>query len=1076
MSTPWFDRVADSTRVWSSNTMLRKVIQQLRADCGGDELFEPLPGSSSPSVQPPSAKSFRSPRTRLGLLLRSRWRFICVTAVLLPVIGAAIYSSLLNQIALGGVGPDVASAPPAFSWSSPEAIDSEAPYARAIPITSMSCASTTLCLAATENHGELISSTNPTGTTEGTWSVLQTSLISEGATGYALAGATCVTAESSPFCVATGRNFNDPSEPGIAITTTEPTGDASAWHKTVFPTGLTTPPVCAYESSTTLCLISTGFNSELLVSTEPSGGASAWTGIEAGFTGYGIGTSGAACPSTTFCAAVSYGAQFVASSEPTKQSAWSSPLAIGLENAESLACPTASFCLVAGHNSEGETEIATSTDPSAGASSTWSTSKPTGISELGYYGGVSCSPDTSVPGPHVICFAGAGGTVAVSTDGGSTWSPEMFPGTLGQFGPAPVSCPSNSLCVAGTEGGLITYSTDAASGESASWSDGDQVTEGSNNTELYPHSCPSTSLCVATDGAGRIMTSIDPEAGKSSWAVAAPIDPGRSLTSVECPSTGLCVATDNAGDVLTSSDPEAGDKSWSKPVRVAPDSIARLACPSASLCVVVDQEGNLLTSTDPAGGAGAWTAPTAIDAGEYIESLSCATATFCVITDSSGNVLTSTKPSEGASSWSHPENPDPSEPIGAIACPSSSLCVAASGVNILTTTNPAGGASTWSLPVSVGHEQINQIRCPSATLCVATDGNDVVQSTDPAGGGATWSQPAELGPQYPSELACPSIALCIASSYEGYVYTTTHPARGISGWSAAQQIDEAGELSSVACPLSTLCVFGDSAANIITGKAAAGSEGTETPTESEEAGAETGNEAGGGGSTGDHSTATAATTTTAPVVTSPPESTTAPIVGQRETASPVSGTVTVRLKGTSKFVPLSGTAILPNGSELDATHGRVQITVATPTPGKTQSAEVYGGRFRIEQSKAHSGETRLILSLRLIGCPRARLPHGSAAAVASATMHRSSSHRHHHSRHHRSGPRSRHLWVSENGGSWGTNGRYLSTSVEGTGWLTLDKCNRSTVRVAAGRVKVRDLVRHKTETITAGKSYVARRK
>lgn len=71
------------------------------------------------------------------------------------------------------------------------------------------------------------------------------------------------------------------------------------------------------------------------------------------------------------------------------------------------------------------------------------------------------------------------------------------------------------------------------------------------------------------------------------------------------------------------------------------------------------------------------------------------------------------------------------------------------------------------------------------------------------------------------------------------------------------------------------------------------------------------------------------------------------------------------------------------------------------------------------------------------------------------------------------GPRSRRLWVSEIGGEWGANGRYVSTSVEGTTWLALDECTKSEVKVTAGRVKVLDLVRRKTKTVSAGHVYVA---
>jgi hypothetical protein len=184
----------------------------------------------------------------------------------------------------------------------------------------------------------------------------------------------------------------------------------------------------------------------------------------------------------------------------------------------------------------------------------------------------------------------------------------------------------------------------------------------------------------------------------------------------------------------------------------------------------------------------------------------------------------------------------------------------------------------------------------------------------------------------------------------------------------------------------------------------------------------------------------------------------APVFGRRETVSPVTGTVTIRLKGTTTFVPLSRPTSIPDGSEVDATDGRVIITVATP--GGTASAEVYGGRFRIHQDHTGSDETHFVLSLPLTACPRVALPHGSAATVAS---------------HRKRGPKARHLWVSEHGGSWGTNGRYVSTSVEGTRWLTLDECNQSEVQVAAGKVKVRDLVRKRSKTLVAGQHYTAKR-
>jgi hypothetical protein len=183
-----------------------------------------------------------------------------------------------------------------------------------------------------------------------------------------------------------------------------------------------------------------------------------------------------------------------------------------------------------------------------------------------------------------------------------------------------------------------------------------------------------------------------------------------------------------------------------------------------------------------------------------------------------------------------------------------------------------------------------------------------------------------------------------------------------------------------------------------------------------------------------------------------------PLLGKTTTAKVISGTVRVRLKGTHKFVALSALISLPDGSEVDATHGTVLITAATRT-GATESAEAYDGRFVIEQERKAPAETHLELSLPLTGCPKVRLPHGSAATASRVK--------------HRSGSTSRHLWVSEGGGNWGTNGRYVSTSVEGTHWLTLDECDRSVVKVAAGRVRVRDLVNGRTKVIGARQTYTA---
>ena len=188
---------------------------------------------------------------------------------------------------------------------------------------------------------------------------------------------------------------------------------------------------------------------------------------------------------------------------------------------------------------------------------------------------------------------------------------------------------------------------------------------------------------------------------------------------------------------------------------------------------------------------------------------------------------------------------------------------------------------------------------------------------------------------------------------------------------------------------------------------------------------------------------------------------TSPLLGEREAVRVAAGEVTVRAKGSTSFQPLTSAGTIPDGSEVDTTNGRAVIAVATKISGQTESAEIYGGRLLAHQDP-RLAETTLALSLPLTGCPRAVARGASRAAQATVSRHRPR-------------PRSRHLWVSESGGNWSTSGRYVSTSVEGTKWLTQDECGRSLVRVASGKVKVRDLIRKRTRIVSGGQTDVVRR-
>jgi hypothetical protein len=193
-------------------------------------------------------------------------------------------------------------------------------------------------------------------------------------------------------------------------------------------------------------------------------------------------------------------------------------------------------------------------------------------------------------------------------------------------------------------------------------------------------------------------------------------------------------------------------------------------------------------------------------------------------------------------------------------------------------------------------------------------------------------------------------------------------------------------------------------------------------------------------------------TVTGTVVPTPPGGIAPGVAG----ASSVRGRVLLRRRGQTTFTRIGAGALIPAGSELDTTLGRLHLTVATNRQGGTADATLSEGRFVFRQTGKTRLRTRFTLSQPLDGCGRAR----GRAATASRRRH---------------GHRRRHIWVTEKEGDFETRGQLVGTSVQGTTWLTADACRTSFVKVKQGTVAVRDLVLHRTVTVQAGQSYTVRK-
>ena len=192
--------------------------------------------------------------------------------------------------------------------------------------------------------------------------------------------------------------------------------------------------------------------------------------------------------------------------------------------------------------------------------------------------------------------------------------------------------------------------------------------------------------------------------------------------------------------------------------------------------------------------------------------------------------------------------------------------------------------------------------------------------------------------------------------------------------------------------------------------------------------------------------------TATPTPTPPSAPPAPPTLGRTAVAGVVSGTVFVRVPGSSTLQLLGADQNIPMGSLLNATHGVVRLTDAIDHKGHTQSATVWAGSFVVTQARTGRGLTTFKLAGSL-SCPSA---HGvtTAAARSRAPVK---------------------LWGKDNHGRYSTRGRNSVATVRGTVWETVESCAGTRTVVKRGLVSVRDLHRRRSVLVRAGHSYLAKR-
>jgi hypothetical protein len=352
--------------------------------------------------------------------------------------------------------------------------------------------------------------------TASTWTLRQLAPIPNSENEPVQIGLSGISCPSESFCVAVG------GREGTLAFSGEPTGGSASWHevKLEYPVGPgktcvegepdCEPPSGALQAvscaSQSLCALTT-YDGWIFVSSDPTGGSSAWLPVNVN----GKGQKGAthltsiSCPSPSFCAAVSggyknpNGGRVLTSTNPISGQ-WQTTQLVSQLDLRSISCGTPSFCVAAARGGR----LFASTDPIGGAPAWKEVTTPAGSGDLE---GASCVST-------VLCAVGnmTGNLLTTenpSAGAGATWSEANAGGSVQVTG---VSCPTAGACLAVDNNGDVTTSTDPAGGASA-WHFENLIPfkpEGQPHNALFGASCASTSLCALVAGEGRIFTSTDP--------------------------------------------------------------------------------------------------------------------------------------------------------------------------------------------------------------------------------------------------------------------------------------------------------------------------------------------------------------------------------------------------------------------------------------------------------------------------------------------------------------------------------------------------------------------------------------
>lgn len=276
------------------------------------------------------------------------------------------------------------------------------------------------------------------------------------------------------------------------------------------------------------------------------------------------------------------------------------PTPPGILDLTAVTCRTDGRCVTIGSTATGVVALASATTGSAWSQEGSLPANTTGATDI------SCSDDQAcwVTAHTAIDLDHVSGTVAVSVDGGASWSAVTMPPGIGYLNG--ISCLNGSTTGAGAlpTTTVAPTTTPAPSGGTASATA--PTTTAAPATTTPPVTTPPTGVAGANcsvvgttantlngtrTGHGLLLTS---ENGGAHWSVKPVSATSASLADVSCTAIGSCVAvgdsvatSNQAGMAILSGTPS---QPWKKPAVVgSPQPLTAVSCVSTSHCVAVGE-------------------------------------------------------------------------------------------------------------------------------------------------------------------------------------------------------------------------------------------------------------------------------------------------------------------------------------------------------------------------------------------------------------------------------------------------------------------------------------------------------